>query len=64
MKKMALSRRVVLSAREDQVLALRFGLYGDSERTLKDIGRELGVTGQRIRQIEQSALRKLWRKQH
>ena len=47
-----------LSEREQRVLSLRFGLYDGRSRTLKEVGRELGVTGERIRQIEARALRK------
>lgn len=48
-----------LSAREQQVITERFDLDGMGERTLEEIGREMGVTGERIRQIEANALRKL-----
>ena len=48
-----------LSPREQHVLSLRFGLSGERQCTLEDIGRKLGVTRERIRQIESKALRKL-----
>jgi len=48
-----------LSEREAKVLMMRFGLDGDSAKTLEEIGREFGVTRERIRQIEAKALRKL-----
>jgi RNA polymerase primary sigma factor len=48
-----------LSGRERRVVELRFGLDGDRDRTLSEIGDELGVTRERIRQIEAKALRKL-----
>jgi RNA polymerase primary sigma factor len=48
-----------LSEREYQVLHLRYGLDDDRHRTLKEAGDELGVTRERIRQIELNALRKL-----
>ncbi len=48
-----------LSPRERDVLKLRFGLDDDRPRTLDEIGREFGVTRERIRQIETKALRKL-----
>jgi RNA polymerase primary sigma factor len=48
-----------LSPRERRVVELRFGLEGDRLYTLSEIGAELGVTRERIRQIETKALRKL-----
>jgi RNA polymerase primary sigma factor len=48
-----------LSPRERRVVELRFGLEGDRLYTLSEIGEELGVTRERIRQIETKALRKL-----
>ncbi len=48
-----------LTPRERNVLRLRFGLDDDRPRTLDEIGREFGVTRERIRQIEAKALRKL-----
>jgi RNA polymerase primary sigma factor len=48
-----------LTARERRVLQLRFGLEDGRSRTLEEVGREFGVTRERIRQIEAKALRKL-----
>ncbi len=48
-----------LSARESRVLQLRFGLEDGRFRTLEEVGRELNVSRERIRQIEAGALRKL-----
>ena len=48
-----------LSEREAKVLMMRFGLDGDFAKTLEEVGREFGVTRERIRQIEAKALRKL-----
>ena len=48
-----------LSDREARVLSLRFGLEDGRQRTLEEVGRDFGVTRERIRQIEAKALRKL-----
>jgi RNA polymerase primary sigma factor len=48
-----------LPAREREVLTLRFGLGGGRARTLEEIGREFGLTRERIRQIERKALSEL-----
>jgi RNA polymerase primary sigma factor len=48
-----------LTPRERRVIERRFGLSDDHEETLTAIGREIGVTRERIRQIESTALRKL-----
>ena len=50
----------LLSQREQEVLRLRFGLgLNQNEMTLEEIGRQYGVTRERIRQIEAKALRKI-----
>ncbi|MBM3215602.1 sigma-70 family RNA polymerase sigma factor [Candidatus Poribacteria bacterium] len=48
-----------LTPRERRVLRLRFGLEDGRDRTLREIGDELGLTRERIRQIEHEALGKL-----
>jgi RNA polymerase primary sigma factor len=56
----AISRSMkVLSPREKELLELRFGLVDGIDRTLEEVGKCLGVTRERIRQIEDRALRKL-----
>ena len=48
-----------LNEREARVLELRFGLEDGRSRTLEEVGKDFGVTRERIRQIEAKALRKL-----
>ena len=48
-----------LAERERKVITLRFGLEGGHPRTLEEVGREFGVTRERIRQIESKTLAKL-----
>ena len=49
----------LLSDREQRIITLRFGLDGEEEQTLEAIGRELNLTRERVRQIENEALGKL-----
>ncbi len=54
-----------LSEREQEIVRLRFGLNADGQaRTLEEVGREFGVTRERIRQIESKTLAKLRHPQH
>jgi len=53
-----------LTPREARVLRLRFGLTGDHAHTLKEVGERIGVTRERVRQIEGKALRKLRHPRH
>lgn len=48
-----------LTEREEKVLRLRFGLDGNKTKTLQEIGEVMGVTRERIRQIESKAINKL-----
>ena len=51
-----------LDPREQTILRYRFGLDGDEEKTLEDVGDKFGVTRERIRQIQEVALKKLRKK--
>lgn len=48
-----------LTPREERILRMRYGLGGTKRHTLKQVGKKFGLTRERIRQIEQEALRKL-----
>jgi RNA polymerase primary sigma factor len=48
-----------LTPREEKVLKMRFGIDVASEHTLEEVGKDFGVTRERIRQIEVKAIRKL-----
>lgn len=48
-----------LNVKQREVLARRFGLLGYEPATLEDVGREIGLTRERVRQIQVEALRKL-----
>ena len=57
----SLMNKANLSEREIRILKYRFGLEGDGEKTLEEIGKLFGVTRERIRQIEAKAIRKMRR---
>ena len=48
-----------IDPREAEVLRLRFGLHGDDPLTLKQIGKKLGLTRERVRQLQKNALAQL-----
>jgi RNA polymerase primary sigma factor len=48
-----------LTAREERILRMRFGLGMNSDHTLEEVGQQFWLTRERIRQIEAKALRKL-----
>ena len=50
---------VTLDEREQEIIIARYGLNKTQPRTLEQLGEEYGVSKERIRQIEQKALRKL-----
>jgi RNA polymerase primary sigma factor len=49
----------MLPSRERTVLQLRFGLEGQRAHTLDEVGQRLGLTRERVRQLQSAALRKL-----
>ena len=48
-----------LNAKERKIITHRFGIDGNKPKTLEELGREMGFSKERIRQIECNALRKL-----
>jgi len=48
-----------LTPKEEQVIRMRFGIGVDRDHTLEEVGRQLAITRERVRQIEAKALRKL-----
>jgi len=52
-----------LSQREQVVLQLRYGLNGEGPKTLEETGRALGITRERVRQIQEQALEKIKQRQ-
>ena len=54
----------ILSEREVKVLSQFYGLFGEAPKSLEDIGHNVGLTKERVRQIRESALHKLKRKRY
>ena len=49
----------ILTSREKLVIIMKYGIPNGKEMTLADIGRSMGLTRERVRQIEQGAIKKL-----
>ena len=58
-KKRAEILRRVLNTQEKQIISLRFGIPDGNDMTLEQVGKNLGLTRERVRQIEKRALIKL-----
>ena len=50
-----------LDPKQQEVIVRRFGLHGHDNATLEQVGRELGLTRERVRQIQMEALKRLRR---
>lgn len=50
---------MILNEREAQVLKMRFGIGMNTDHTLADVAKQLGLSRERVRQIEASGIRKL-----
>jgi RNA polymerase primary sigma factor len=48
-----------MDEREAKIVAWRFGLFGDPPKTLEEIGQKLGITRERVRQINEVAIKKM-----
>lgn len=48
-----------LTDREAEILSMRYGMHGGNPQTLEEVGKVFGVTRERIRQLENKAIRKL-----
>jgi RNA polymerase primary sigma factor len=49
----------VLDQREKEIIKMRYGLNGEEPKTLEEVGEKLGISRERVRQLEQRALKKL-----
>lgn len=54
----------VLGERERKIINMRYGFGGEKKLTFAEIGRELGVTRERVRQLEAKAILKLRKTEH
>ena len=58
-EKRAVILKTILNNQEKEIISLRFGIPDDNNMTLEQVGKNLGLTRERVRQIEKKALIKL-----
>lgn len=60
LKKLGVLFQKLLTDREKEILTMRYGLFGENEKTQREIGHHLGISRSYVSRIEKKALQKLW----